>query len=81
MLPLFPVFISLQNNKLLPYYVLQVTSSFVQYHHALKDLNKFDEFQFVAIIMMLKAQIVLSWPVGTPVGWFLCSFDSMLGYM
>lgn len=53
MLPLFPVFISLQNNKLLPYYVLQVTSSFVQYHHALKDLNKFDEFQFVAIIMML----------------------------
>lgn len=68
MVPLFPVFVSLQNNKLLPYYALQVTRSFFQYHHELTDLNKFDEFQFVAIIMMLKAQIVLSLASGNPCG-------------
>ena len=44
MLPSFPVFASLQNNKLVPYYPLVETISFFQYHHELMDLNKFGEF-------------------------------------
>jgi len=44
MLPSFPVFASLQNNKLVPYYHLVETISFFQYHHELMDLNKFGEF-------------------------------------
>lgn len=44
MLSLFPIFISLQNNNLPPYYPLQVTGSFFQYPHELTDLKKFDEF-------------------------------------
>lgn len=78
MLSLFPIFISLQNNNLPPYYPLQVTSSFFQYPHELTDLKKFDEFQSVAIITMFKAQIVLSLAMGTPLGWLLCFFDTIL---
>ena len=43
MLPSFPVFASLQNNELVPYYSLVVTISFFQYCHELMDLNKFGE--------------------------------------
>ena len=44
MLPSFPVFASLQNSELVPYYPLVETISFFQYHHELMDLNKFGEF-------------------------------------
>ena len=44
MLSSFPLFASLQNNRLVPYYPLEVTSSFFQYHCELMDLTKFGEF-------------------------------------
>lgn len=78
MLSLFPMFISLQNNNLPPYYPLQVTSSFFQYPHELTDLKKFDEFQSVAIITMFKAQIVLSLASGNPSGLASVFFDTTL---
>lgn len=64
-MPLFLVFISLQNNKLVPY-PLEVTSSLFHYHYEFTDLNKPGEFQFVAIGTMFEAQIVLSLASGNP---------------
>lgn len=43
MLSSFAMFASLQNNRLAPYYPLEVTSSVFQYHGELMDLTKFGE--------------------------------------
>ena len=50
MLPSFPVFASLQNSELVPYYPLVETISFFQYHHELMDLNTFDVVQSILVI-------------------------------